>query len=182
MKLILFVFQLFMCSVIFSQIDSSYIKQFYNKETFPNVIGIEYKVKKVFGQTISEGWIITEKSGPNATILVVEGTDENQLLEHKFGIWNYFYFGKKIKQIDTITYSNNQRIGSQNYFHRNGKLDYRWEMISKSQIDELRLIGKNQDLDNKLFEPMIYYKYNSMGKLIRKQIWDGKTLIFDEMY
>lgn len=182
MKIKLLILQITFSFGMLGQADSSQITQFLNKERFPNVQGVEYRTKKFLWHTFSEGWIVSEKAGPNATILVIEGTDENEVMEHKMGVWRYYYGRKKIECIDSIKYENNLRFGSQTYYKRNGDLDCRYEVFFKSNVEELTILNKERELNSNMMKQSMYYEYNSQGKIVLKQLWEGEKLISEESF
>lgn len=183
MKLILVIKLIFFVPLVFSQRDSSVVLPFLDKSKFPNVQKVYYQEKKwINGKIKKEGWIIEERPGQGASILRIQSESNIKILEHKIGIWKHYFFNGKIKAIDTINYKNGIRFGSQNYFRRDGTLEYRYVLKSKKKVGKLKGINKGKDLDDKMYSHTELYIYNREGVLTRKKIWEGEKLILDEKY
>lgn len=161
--------------------DSLYIRPFLNKENFPNIDTIYYENVRSKGKVGYEGWTILERKLSESKILRIEGMDDSETAEHKIGIWKYYRKDQTLEGIDSAFLENGVRFGSESYYFKSGKLKCYIRRTFKNEIyKEGILTDKKIAVESS--NEYIQYDYSEKGKLVRKRIWIGKKLTFDEKY
>ncbi|MNJ85855.1 hypothetical protein D3C87_33350 [compost metagenome] len=180
-KQILFLLVLFAGFQTLLAQDSLYIKPFLNKEEYPNIDTIYYQNIQFKGKIGSEGWMIIEQKLSESKILRIEGLEDDQIAEHRIGVWKYYRKDLTLEGIDTIFHENGVRGGSQSFYSKSGKLQSYVIRTRKTEIYPKGIVT-DRKIEAESSAEFIQYDYSEKGKLTRKRIWIGKKLTFDEKY
>lgn len=182
MKITLHLFFLLTALNSFSQEDSTYIRQFLNKEIFPEVDTVYYSQKFKNGKMKERGWIVEETIGSNSKILTDTGKLDGYTGTYLLGEWKYYNSKREVIRIDSNSFVDGHFISIEYHYRRNGKLKYYYySKVNYNHPDRAKIsTGKIKDENH--FGDFTTLIYNRKGALKRKYVWKDNVLILDEAY
>ena len=166
------------CLTVHGQ-DSTYVKQFLNKNKFPAVDTMYYKIKYRAGKPKFEGWVIEEKAGTDAVLLKLEKPNEDWTSFHYFGIIKHYYPSGKIKGLDTNSFVNDTSYSIQYRYRRNNSIKSLIKAKSTTRVDNTsttitsHLVTQPEDRTTSI-------TYDRKGRPKRRYIYIGKKCISKE--